>query len=142
MNLPLPKGYGDEEYAALFEGLLKPVALEFNPDLILVSAGFDTHFADPLGGMRMTPEGYGLLTRTLMEIADTCCKGRLVLTLEGGYHLDGLKASIRAVLMELKDLTHSLPMQAAEKADPRKVAYAVSRCVHVHRPFWKSLHLL
>ncbi len=140
LNLPLHKGYGDGEYAAIFERLLKPVALEFCPDLILVSAGFDTQFGDPLGGMRMTSGGYGALTRILLDIADTCCKGKLVLTLEGGYHLETLKESVRAVLLELNGQIRSDPEEAMQKADPRKLDFALSRCVYVHRPFWKSLN--
>jgi acetoin utilization deacetylase AcuC-like enzyme len=139
MNLPLPKGYGDGEYTAIFEMLLKPVAREFHPDMILVSAGFDAHFSDPLGGMRLSSAGYAALTRLLMEIAAACCSGKLVLTLEGGYHLGALEASIRSVLLELSGSSHTDVRQTAEVLDSRKLDYAVSRFTHVHRPYWRSL---
>ncbi len=142
LNLPLPKGYQDGDYAAIFERILRPVALEFQPDLVLVSAGFDTHRDDPLGGMRMTAEGYAVLTRILMEIADSCCKGRLVLTLEGGYHLAALRDSVRAVLLELKEQTRRHPEQAAEAGDPGKWAHVFPRCVQAQRPFWSCLKSL
>ncbi|MBW1777960.1 MAG: histone deacetylase [Deltaproteobacteria bacterium] len=142
MNLPLPSGYSDGDYAVIFDKLLRLVALEFQPQIILVSAGFDTHFADPLGGMRMTSAGYAALTRILMEIADTCCNGRIAMVLEGGYHLGALKESVRAVLRELNEETASDPVSMAQEADPKRLGYAFSRCIHAHRPFWKCLEAL
>ncbi len=139
VNLPLPKGYGDGEYAAIFERLLRPLAIEFAPELILVSAGFDTHAADPLGGMRMTTAGFGGLTRSLMETAKTCGDGKLVFILEGGYDRESMAACTRAVLDELTGATISSASLMAEQAAPKKVRYALSRCRHVHRQFWKSL---
>ncbi len=142
MNLPLPSGYGDGDYAVIFDKLLRPVALEFQPQMILVSAGFDTHFADPLGGMRMTSAGYAALTRILMEIADTCCNGRIAMVLEGGYHLGALKESVRTVLLELTEESAWDWVTMAQDADPKRLTYALSRCTHAHRPFWKCLEAL
>ncbi len=139
VNLPLPKGYADAEYAALFETLLRPVVLEFGPGLILVSAGFDTHGSDPLGGMRMTASVFAALTRSLMAMADLCCGGRLVLCLEGGYHVEATADSVAAVLGEMAGLTRSEPAGLAQQARPRQLAYAVDRYRHVQRRFWKSL---
>ncbi len=139
VNIPISKKYGDAEYAAIFQKLLRPIALAFRPELLLVSAGFDTHHLDPIGGMRMTPEGFAGLTRSLMEIADLCCCGRLLLTLEGGYHLAALTESVKAVLLEMAGITHTDPEEMAASANPRKVAYAILRCSHVHGRFWKSL---
>jgi len=98
VNAPLPAGCGDYEYSAVFERILKPVALEFDPELILVSAGFDTFSEDPLGGMGVTAGGFARLTGILMEIARACCGGKLAFTLEGGYSLKGLRDSVKAVL--------------------------------------------
>ncbi|MDM8541795.1 histone deacetylase [Desulfococcaceae bacterium HSG9] len=139
LNIPLPGRYGDAEYAALFNRLIRPVALEFEPELILVSAGFDTHIKDPMGGMRMTPQGFKGLTRILMEIAALCCNGRLVLSLEGGYHLEALKASVTAVLQELTETTVCNVSELAEQADLKKVNFALKRAFHVHRHYWKNL---
>ncbi len=139
VNLPLPKGYGDGEYAAIFEKLLRPLAIEFAPELILVSAGFDTHAADPLGGMRMTAEGFAGLTRSLMDTAEICADGKLVFILEGGYDRQSMADSTRAVLNELTGVTVSPASLMAEQAVPKKVNYALSRCRHVHRQFWKNL---
>ena len=139
INIALGKGYGDAEYAAIFERILKPVANEFAPDLVLVSAGFDIHKSDPLGGMKLTSEGFAVLARSVANIADTCCDGRVAFVLEGGYNLDVLRSSVKAVLVELADLTRNSPELAARGAKRKKVDYVMKRCLHVHRNFWKCL---
>jgi len=94
LNVPLPAGTGDRKYREVFEKILKPAAIAFKPDFVLISAGFDAHKDDPLGGMKVTAEGFAELTRIVKGIADQYCKGRLVSILEGGYGLDGLAASV------------------------------------------------
>ncbi len=98
LNIPLGAGSGDEEYAAAFEDQVVPALHEFGPDFLLVSAGFDPHFRDPLGSMRVTAEGFGQMARTLRTAAGTLCAGRLALVLEGGYHLEALRESVEVVL--------------------------------------------
>jgi acetoin utilization deacetylase AcuC-like enzyme len=103
LNVPFPAGAGDRKYQEAFEKILMPAALAFKPDFVLVSAGFDAHEDDPLGGMNVTAEGYAELTRIVKGIAEECCEGRLVALLEGGYDLDGLAASVEShvrVLMQ------------------------------------------
>ena len=103
VNAPLPAGSGDEAFIAAFREKLLPAALAFRPDLVLISAGFDAHRGDPIAGMAMTAEGYAELTRITKNIAETCCEGRIVSVLEGGYGLEGLAESVEAhlrVLME------------------------------------------
>ena len=139
INVPLPRGWGDGELVALFEELLRPVAVAFQPELILVSAGFDTHIKDPMGGMYLTSSGFAGLTRSLMELAGECCQGRLVLCLEGGYHNKSLANSILAVLRELSNETISNVAALAAQADPRKLNHVLRRCKPVHRQFWKDL---
>lgn len=101
VNVPLPPGVGDEGYERVFDEILYPVAERFRPELILVSAGYDAHWADPLGMMQLSSTGYGHLTETLKQIADEVCNGRLALTLEGGYDLEALSHSIAATLQTL-----------------------------------------
>jgi acetoin utilization deacetylase AcuC-like enzyme/formylglycine-generating enzyme required for sulfatase activity len=96
INVPLPAGSGDAEYRRAFEKKLVPAALEFRPDLLLVSAGFDAHKGDLLGRMEVTTQGYAELTRIVRRIADQCCRGRLVSVLEGGYDLELLAESVEA----------------------------------------------
>ncbi len=94
INVPLPAGQGDSTFVRIFEDLLLPVANAFRPRFILVSAGFDAHRADPLGGMRLSSAGYGALTAVLRDIADQHCPGRIVLALEGGYDPPALGRSV------------------------------------------------
>jgi acetoin utilization deacetylase AcuC-like enzyme len=103
INVPLPAGSGDKEYLAAFEQKLRPAALAFAPQFVFISAGFDAHEHDTLGGMRVTTECYGQLTRIVKGIADQCCQGRLVAVLEGGYGLPGLAASVETHIRVLMD---------------------------------------
>ncbi len=96
VNVPLAAGAGDGEYLAVFDELLTPIAERFAPDLILVSAGFDAHARDPLGDMRVTDEGFAGLCARVRELADRHAGGRVVLLLEGGYDLAGLRESALA----------------------------------------------
>ena len=138
-NVPLPRGYGDSEYSAFFELLLKPMALEYAPDLIIVSAGFDPHKSDPLGGMRLSEIGFAAMTRTLMMIAQTVCQGRLVFVLEGGYHLESLKDAFQAVLDELLNRRRTDVAAVMSQADDRKLNYALLRSRQVHQHHWSFL---
>jgi len=98
VNVPLPASCGDEEYLAVLDHTLLPIARQFHPQFVLVSAGFDAHARDPLGGMRLSDAGFGAMTQRLLDLADQCCDGRLVLSLEGGYDLNALQSSSEAVL--------------------------------------------
>jgi acetoin utilization deacetylase AcuC-like enzyme/formylglycine-generating enzyme required for sulfatase activity len=103
INVPLPAGSGDDSYVKVFEEKLVPAASSFAPDFVLVSAGFDAHEGDLLGGMRVTDRGFAKLTQIVKSIAEKFCAGRLVSVLEGGYGLEGLAASVEAhirVLMQ------------------------------------------
>ena len=101
VNVPLSPGHGDADYATIFKDILRPVALAYRPQLILVSAGFDIHSWDPLGGMDVTEGGFARLTDIIMEIAGTVCEGKFVITLEGGYSLEGQALSVGEVLKRM-----------------------------------------
>jgi len=88
VNVPLSPGIGDAGYARILDELLTPIARRFKPELMLVSAGYDTHWLDPLGSMTVTVAGYGMMTRKLVALANELCGGRVAITLEGGYDLD------------------------------------------------------
>ena len=96
LNIPLPAGCGDNEYLEVFEQIIVPAARRFNPQLILVSTGYDGHWADPLAMMNLSVSGFALMAGTIKGLADELCGGRLALTLEGGYNLEALAASIKA----------------------------------------------
>jgi acetoin utilization deacetylase AcuC-like enzyme len=95
-NVPLPPGCGDEPYLQVFQQILVPLAHRFRPELILVSAGYDAHWADSISYMQMTVSGFAQMVSLLKQLARDLCQGRLVLTLEGGYHLTALSHSVKA----------------------------------------------
>jgi acetoin utilization deacetylase AcuC-like enzyme/formylglycine-generating enzyme required for sulfatase activity len=103
LNVPLPAGSGDQRYQEVFQGILEPAAHEFEPDFVLISAGFDAHENDLLGGMRVSTRQFAEMTRTVKGIAEKCCEGRLVSLLEGGYGLEGLAESVEAHLRVLAE---------------------------------------
>jgi acetoin utilization deacetylase AcuC-like enzyme len=96
VNVPLPAGSGSEPWRAAISGSLLPALKAFSPDLILISAGFDAHYDDPLASMRLTAEDFGWGTEAICKVAEESCGGRIVSTLEGGYHLDALASSAAA----------------------------------------------
>lgn len=138
VNVPLRHGAVNGTYVAAFNKILKPIALSFEPELILISAGFDTYYQDPLGGMRVTPEGFAAMARVLLNIAEECCEGRVVAVLEGGYHAAGLTRSVKAMLEEMFDDTHfsdeklsALQLNADEENKP-----VIKSVIDVIRPYW------
>jgi len=102
INVPLPAGCGDREYLQVFQDVVTAAAEDFRPEWILVSAGFDPHRRDPLGGMGVTEQGFGSMARTLIALARKFADGRIAFLLEGGYDLAGLRNSVAAVLAELQ----------------------------------------
>ena len=101
VNLPLPAGAGDEAFAQIAAEVFLPLALRFRPDFLIVSAGYDAHWMDPLASLQLTTIGFHRLSRDLMEIARSVCGGRALFVLEGGYDAavvrEGVLASIAAM---------------------------------------------
>jgi acetoin utilization deacetylase AcuC-like enzyme len=102
LNIPLPPGTGDESFARLYDEVVARAVRRFDPQLIIVSAGYDCHWADPLAPMRMSIAGYARLAQFVYNLADEVCNGRLVLALEGGYNLQALAANVVASLRVLQ----------------------------------------
>lgn len=96
VNAPLHSGNGSREFREAFDIAILPRLEQFSPELIIISAGFDAHWRDPLGGLELREEDYVWVTRKLMEIADRSAQGRIVSVLEGGYDLQGLQNSVAA----------------------------------------------
>jgi acetoin utilization deacetylase AcuC-like enzyme len=104
VNAPLPPGAGGREFRAAMESLVLPALEAFAPELILVSAGFDAHAADPLAQLALSEADYAWAGETLRQVSLRHCKGKLVSTLEGGYDLDALARSVAAYLAaQLRD---------------------------------------
>ncbi|HVT03886.1 MAG TPA: histone deacetylase [Thermoanaerobaculia bacterium] len=93
-NIPFSGGVGDREYLAAVEQDVIPIIDEYRPQALLISAGFDSHYRDPLGGMRVTEHAFGEMTRRMNEVAARHCQGRVLTLLEGGYDPEGLANSV------------------------------------------------
>jgi acetoin utilization deacetylase AcuC-like enzyme len=89
VNIPLPPGTGDEGYMRVIEEIIDPVAREFEPEFIAISAGQDNHFTDPITSLALTARGYAEMMRWAVELSKEICDGRLVAVLEGGYSIEG-----------------------------------------------------
>jgi acetoin utilization deacetylase AcuC-like enzyme len=141
VNVPLSTGCGDGEYGNIFERFLKPIALEYRPELILVSAGFDIHYDDPLGGMQVTEKGFARMTQVLTEIAKATTLGRMVITLEGGYNIAGQRRSVKSVLTEL---SHASPIDRSDLLEKEQASFPrlepfLLQLKEIQKPYWKSL---
>ena len=101
LNVPVGTGEGDEDYIRVFNEILKPASLEYDPDFVLISAGFDAHSSDPLSGTSLTEKGYEAVTGIVKDIAGKCCKGRVISVLEGGYDLYSLAESVNVHISAL-----------------------------------------
>ena len=102
LNCPFPAGSGRKEILGAFQERLMPAAEKIKPELVLISAGFDSREGDPLGNFLLTDADFADLTRVMLEIADKHAGGRLVSVLEGGYSLTGLAAAVRAHVQALQ----------------------------------------
>ncbi len=131
VNVPLPPGLGDGDHKHAFETVLEPIANAYKPDMVLVSAGFDSHRLDPLGGMEVTAEGFGALCTMVRDIADTHAGGRLALFLEGGYSLQGLSSSVLKCVDVLGGASYEID------DDPSENGYAaIMRARRQLRMYW------
>jgi len=135
VNAPFPTGFGDGEYLSVYDRILRPIALEYQPELVLVSAGFDPYFADPLGGMQVTADGFGALAGLIKDIADQTCNGKILLALEGGYNPQGLRDGVRSVLNSF--LGKSSPL--AKETQSKVSELVIERIVLAQKNYWKSL---
>lgn len=132
VNIPLPGGYGDTEYAAAFRRVVLPIARQFAPQFVLISAGFDGHRFDPLSQMRLTKDGFAAMTRSLLGVARDHAGGRCAVVLEGGYALDALQESVATVLDELGG--ERLEEEPPHGGGAESILDEVTR---VHERFWK-----
>ena len=142
VNVPLSAGCGNSEYANIFVHILRPIALAYQPQLILVSAGFDIHFRDPLGSMRVTDIGFARLMNVLKDIARSTCSGKIVVTLEGGYDLTALNESVKAVLLEMKDDDNWVDQekcQSQENADYKNIERGIETLRRILGKYWQDL---
>lgn len=133
INVPLPAGCADREYLQVFQDVVVVAAEKFKPEWILVSAGFDPHQRDPLGGMEVTEQGFGVMARMLIDLARRFADGRIAFLLEGGYDLAALRNSTAAVLAALQAEPKVSPERLLE---PRSgIAPVIRRVLQVHEKY-------
>ncbi len=119
VNVPLPAGVGDQGFAHVFRYVLQPVAHRFQPELILVSVGFDAHWGDQLAFLQLSLTGYAHLARHLFALAQELCDGRLIFVLEGGYNLDVLAYGVLNVFyVLLQETIINDPLGPAPNPEP------------------------
>ena len=135
VNIPLAAGCTDTDYDIVFQRVVEPVLRQFAPQLLLVSAGFDAHADDPLGGMRLTSGAFGRFTSRLRAVADAHASGRLVLVTEGGYNLVALAESVRSVVEAIAE-ARPTEVPAVVGGSPRADA-ALARVLPQLRPYWR-----
>jgi len=102
INYPLNYGVGDDEFIDIFDNSLSDKILKYNPDLIIISAGFDAHIDDPIGGLGVTTKGFYNISNTIMKFAAEVCNGKIISSLEGGYNLKAQAESVEAHLLALQ----------------------------------------
>lgn len=139
VNVPLSVGQGDGEYLGIYRRIFAAIGRAFRPELLIVSAGFDIYQGDPLGAMAVSPAGFGLMARVLLEMAEEVCYGRVLVALEGGYDLEGLRQGGKAVLMELMGRpSSSLDPTQVESRGKVTVDAIVGRVLDAHGDRWKE----
>jgi acetoin utilization deacetylase AcuC-like enzyme len=134
INIPLSAGYGDGAYSRIYEQVIWPAAQRFQPQLVLVSAGFDAHWLDPIAGMRLSLAGYAHLSRELIKMAHQFCGGKIVFVMEGGYNLDALSyGMVNIAHALLGDATVVDPLGApTDGRDEPRVASLVAKVREIH----------
>jgi acetoin utilization deacetylase AcuC-like enzyme len=136
LNVPLPGGQGDQDFARIMNELVVPVARQYRPDCLMVSAGYDTHISDPLGGMAVTTAGFACMTRVMVDLATELCGGRLVLVLEGGYNLQGLADGVLASLHEMSGEGGLSPAAFTALAQAKRPLPALDAALAMAKKYW------
>lgn len=133
INVPLPAGCADREYLQVFQDVVVAAAQKFHPEWILVSAGFDPHQRDPLGGMEVTELGFAGMARTVIDLARKFAAGRIAFLLEGGYDLAGLRSSAAAVLAELQ--TQGMSSAEHLRLGDSRIESLIRRVLQIHEKY-------
>jgi acetoin utilization deacetylase AcuC-like enzyme len=133
VNIPMAHGCGDSEYRRAFEEVVMPALLRYRPQLILVSAGYDAHFADEIALQQLSVDGYGALVSMILDAARDLCDGRVLFALEGGYHLAALPWSIRRTIeLLLGDAPTPDPLGTVASAAPPGFGEMLARVKTLH----------
>jgi acetoin utilization deacetylase AcuC-like enzyme len=134
VNIPMPHGSGDAEHTRAFGEVVVPALRRFRPQIILVSAGYDAHFADDIALQQLSVDGYGALVSMILSAADELCEGRVLFAQEGGYHLTALPWAIRRTIELMRgDGPTPDPIGTIDNAEPPGFADMLDRVKSLHR---------
>ena len=138
VNVPIGKGHGDRLFSHVLHYIVSRLAEAYEPEIILVSCGFDLYMYDRFGGMFVTPDGYALMTFFLLEIAEKYCQGRIAFVMEGGYNLRGIQECGLRVMQEMCDVPTST-REKAGKIAPRseKGLDQIKKVIEIQKNYWK-----
>ena len=140
VNVPLRKGHGDADFLCILHFLVRPLASAYHPEIILVPCGFDLWVHDRLAEMRVSAEGYGLMTALLADIAADVCGGRIAFIMEGGYSAEGIRECGLRVLQSLcRPSPSNLESLQRVAADTPGRIGALKKAIEIHRGFWDVL---
>ncbi len=136
-NVPLPSGETDSTFADVINHLVRALARQYRPQIVLVSCGFDLYHRDPGSRMKATPEGYGLMAHLLIEIAEEVCQGRIAFIAEGGYSLTGIRECGRQVMRELCGIKTFGPgrIERMRQFKGRKIP-GLKKILEVQKAYW------
>jgi acetoin utilization deacetylase AcuC-like enzyme len=134
LNLPFPAGFGDREFDRAFAEVIVPIARQFAPEFVLVSAGFDCDIRDPLGGLAVTPAGIASMARACVELAEECAQGRIAGVLEGGYDLEAITDGVDVLLATLRGVRRT---PALATGDARRLEPVLERVRAAQAPYWQ-----
>ncbi len=134
VNLPFPPGFGDAEYAQAFDQIVAPIVRQFSPDFVLVSAGFDPDYRDPLAAMQLTPAGFANMAAHCLALANETAHGHFAAILEGGYDLQALVEGVDATLTAMQGgATTASPVTG----DPHNADPVLARVREAQSPYWR-----
>ena len=139
LNAPLVPDSTDDIARTIFTEVIKPVFEQYKPEIILGSIGCDAHYSDPLSGLQFTTQGYGNLVKGYKEIADACCGGKMILTLEGGYKVKVLGKSAVNILQAMAgdDMTHHDKLIESSDSVRRYSEKLLATMKETLKPYWK-----
>ena len=137
VNVPIEAGAGDADYDLGMRELVGPVVTAFDPELIILSAGYDAHARDPLGGMRLSTGGFGAMTAHVQRLAARCCGGRLAVVTEGGYDLAALEICLESTVTQLAEGPPASAMAVA--GDTSRIERIVPAVRRTLEPYWPGV---
>ena len=133
INIPLPASTGDADYLKVFQEILTPIALEYNPDLIFISAGYDAHWMDPIAGMNLSITGFADIVKEILMWAKKCTDHKVIALLEGGYNAEALAHGVLTTTRLLQDpkAIPSDPFGKPERPD-ENVSFFLEKLIAFH----------